>query len=80
MDDSEGRWWSFVVKLDSLLILEKGSTPTHLQSMGCLDSCSTFAQALRELEDLGEAELFTPRVFVSFVLSLVSLFQEKHTF
>lgn len=54
MEDSQGRWFPFVVTSDSVLVLEKKSVPEHLQSLPCIDAPTPLGQVLRELEDGGE--------------------------
>ena len=55
--DPNGRWWAFKVTPETLVILEKKTCPDHLQNLGCLDTCTTLQQVLREIQDSGEARL-----------------------
>lgn len=55
--DANGRWWAFNVTPETLVILEKKTCPQHLQNLGCLDTCTTLQQVLREIQDSGEARL-----------------------
>ena len=54
MSDAEGRWFSFKLGLDSILLLEKRGVPNHLQSLPCIDNPVPLSVIIRELEDAGE--------------------------
>eukprot|EP00434_Breviolum_minutum_P009292 symbB.v1.2.008188.t2/scaffold450.1/size202773/7 len=57
MSDAEGRWFSFQVNLDSIMLLEKRGVPNHLQSLPCIDNPVPLSVIIRELEDAGEVKL-----------------------
>lgn len=41
--------------MDTVLVMEKKGMPSHLQSLPCVETPSTLATVIRELEDAGEA-------------------------
>lgn len=54
MQDSCGRWFSFCVTPETVIIMEKKTMPNHLQSLPCVDSPTVLSTILREMEDAGE--------------------------
>ena len=54
MQDAEGRWFSFCVDQNSVMILEKQKLPEHLVGLPCVESPTVLSSILRELEDAGE--------------------------
>lgn len=54
MNEPDGRWFSFNVDGNTLILLEKKDLPTHLASMNCADSVIALSNVLREMEDQGE--------------------------
>ena len=54
MADSCGRWFSFNVTLDTVMLLEKKGLANHLASLPCVDSPTPLSTIIRELEDAGE--------------------------
>ncbi|CAK8994487.1 unnamed protein product [Durusdinium trenchii] len=57
MNEPDGRWFSFNVDGNTLILLEKKDLPTHLASMNCADSVIALSNVLREMEDQGEVKL-----------------------
>lgn len=55
MEDPNGRWFSFVRRGDSFVILEKKGLPTHLQSLECVDVAIKLQALVSDFEDQGEA-------------------------
>lgn len=55
--EPQGRWFPFNVDMQTLVIIEGKGAPEHLK-LECLDSVVTIQEALRELEDAGEAWCF----------------------
>lgn len=54
MADPQGRWFSFVVIPETVVLLEKRGVPEHIQNLPCIDSPTLLSTVLRELEDAGE--------------------------
>lgn len=54
MEDSCGRWFSFVLEPDSLILLERKPLPDHLSGLPCVNTPTPVNRVLRELEDAGE--------------------------
>ncbi|CAK9067885.1 unnamed protein product, partial [Durusdinium trenchii] len=54
MADSCGRWFSFNVTLDTVMILEKKNLADHVASLPCVDSPTPLSTIIRQLEDAGE--------------------------
>lgn len=54
MEDPEGRWFSFNISQTDLVILEKGSVPTHLSKLDNLEKAVTLQSLLTDLADQGE--------------------------
>ena len=54
MQDSNGRWFSFCIDHQTVMILEKKGLPSHLGSLPCVDSPTYLSAIIRELEDAGE--------------------------
>lgn len=54
MENSEGRWFSFSIKNDSHVILEKKGLPDHLSKIENLDISVTVDSILHDLQDAGE--------------------------
>ena len=57
MADSCGRWFSFNVTLDTVMILEKKNLADHVASLPCVDSPTPLSTIIRQLEDAGEVWL-----------------------
>ena len=55
--DPEGRWFSFHIDVNAILLMEKKGMPNHLQSLPCVDSPTDLSTIIRELEDAGEARI-----------------------
>ena len=53
-EDGEGRWFSFSVSAESVILLEKKPLPDHLSSLPSVDTPTPLSTLLRELEDAGE--------------------------
>lgn len=54
MDNVEGRWFSFSPQMSDLIILEKGTVPSHLSTIENLDKAVTVTSILSDLADHGE--------------------------
>lgn len=54
MEDSAGRWFTFSLTSESVILLEKKGVPEHLAKLPCIDSPTLLPTILRELEDAGE--------------------------
>ena len=54
MADPQGRWFSFAVIPETVILLEKRGVPEHIQNLPCIDSPTLLSTVLRELEDAGE--------------------------
>ena len=54
MADAQGRWFSFAVVPETVILLEKKGVPEHVQNLPCIDSPTPLSTVLRELEDAGE--------------------------
>ena len=57
LEDASGRWFCFDIKMDAVVVLEKKNLPTHLAGLMAVDTPTTLAAVLRQLEDSGEARL-----------------------
>ena len=57
MRDATGRWVSFVVSGQSLLLVDRKTVPDHLSSLNSLDTVASLDEILLELQDAGEAIL-----------------------
>jgi len=57
MRDATGRWVSFVVSGQSLLLVERKTVPDHLAALSSLDTVASLDEILLELQDAGEAIL-----------------------
>ena len=57
MRNGNGRWVSFAVSGQSLLLVEKKTVPDHLAALTSLDTVTSLAEILLELQDAGEAIL-----------------------
>lgn len=68
--DVEGRWFVFSLDLNSLVLMEKKSCPSHLQGLPCIDQPVPLSTVIRELEDAGEALTLTCLQMVAFHNSL----------
>ena len=55
MEDSAGRWFSFNIQHDSIILIEKKGLPDHITGLPCLEGPALLSTVLRELEDAGEA-------------------------
>jgi len=55
LQDVEGRWFSFNVNKQSLIILEKKSLPQHLMEMESLEMAISLQALMVDMQDLGEA-------------------------
>lgn len=55
MADPNGRWFSFVVHMETFVVLEKKGVPQHLTSLENLDMPVTLTSLLHDPEELGEA-------------------------
>lgn len=55
--DAEGRWFSFNVSMKTVVIMERKTLPSHLQSLPFVDNPVELATVIRELEDAGEVKL-----------------------
>ena len=53
-EDAEGRWFSFSLSAESVILLEKKSLPDHLSSLPSVDTPTPLSTLWRELEDAGE--------------------------
>ena len=62
MEDSCGRWFSFVAEPSTVMILEKKTVPDHLKGLPCIDSPVCLSSIIRELEDSGEVGSYSPYV------------------
>lgn len=72
MSDPEGRWFSFNIDLNAVVLLERKGTPQHLQGLPCVDNATDLATVLRELEDSGEVPSFNKNK--EFTLYFIYLF------
>ena len=54
--DAEGRWFSFNVSMKTVVIMERKTLPSHLQSLPFVDNPVELATVIRELEDAGEVK------------------------
>lgn len=52
---NSSRWFSFDVKKDDLIFLERKSVPESLRQMECVESVMSVQSILSDLEDQGEA-------------------------
>jgi len=77
MSDSNGRWWSFHLSTDSLIIVEKKSVPERMQQLDCLEKAVHFDEVIKQLEDLGEATLLDKHVIVQIQAVTNNLFQQS---
>ncbi|CAK9073863.1 unnamed protein product [Durusdinium trenchii] len=57
MDNVEGRWFSFSPQMSDLIILEKGTVPSHLSTIENLDKAVTVTSILSDLADHGEVKV-----------------------
>ncbi|CAL1125989.1 unnamed protein product [Cladocopium goreaui] len=73
MQDSNGRWFSFCIDHQTVMILEKKGLPSHLGNLPCVDSPTYLSAIIRELEDAGEVKL----AVTHHVLSSDKVSQEK---
>eukprot|EP00435_Cladocopium_sp_Y103_P069260 s569_g33.t1 len=55
--DSCGRWFSFSIDSETLILLEKKNLPDHVASLPCVNTPVPVKTVLRELEDSGEVKL-----------------------
>ena len=62
MRDATGRWVSFVVSGQSLLLVERKTVPDHLSSLNSLDTVASLDEILLELQDAGEAILLLKKM------------------
>ena len=62
MRDATGRWVSFVVSGQSLLLVERKTVPDHLFSLNSLDTVASLDEILLELQDAGEAILLLKKM------------------
>ena len=53
-EDGEGRWFSFSLSAQSVVLLEKKTLPDHLTSLPSVDTPTSLSTLFRELEDAGE--------------------------
>ena len=56
MQEANGRWFSFDVGFETVMVEKKGLAD-HLASLSCVESPSFLTTILRELEDAGEVGL-----------------------
>ena len=52
--NAEGRWFSFNVTSESLILLERKNLPEHLQKIENVDTVATLQSILSDLQDNGE--------------------------
>jgi len=57
LQDVEGRWFSFNVNKQSLIILEKKSLPQHLMEMESLEMAISLQALMVDMQDLGEVKV-----------------------
>ena len=55
--DGAGRWFTFSLGLDSVILLEDKGLPAHICGLACVGSPTLLPTVLHELEDVGEARL-----------------------
>ena len=53
--DTTARFFPFIAEMSTYIILEKKATPSHLQSLECLDTPVTLTSLLHDLQEVGEA-------------------------
>ena len=54
--DAEGRWFSFNVDMNSILLMERKGMPVHLQGLPCVECACDLSTIIHELEDAGEVK------------------------
>ncbi len=52
--DPDGRWFSFSISMDSVVVLDKKDLPSHLASLPCVESPTSLKDLFLQLEDSGE--------------------------
>ncbi len=70
--DPDGRWFSFRIGVESLIIVEKKTIPDHLGSCDFLDKPTTVNGVLTELQDAGEESELIIGNSLMFFLSMFS--------
>ena len=58
MHEANGRWFSFDVGFETVMVLEKKGLADHLGSLSCVESPTFLTTILRELEDAGEVGVY----------------------
>lgn len=58
LQDAEGRWLSFSLKNEDMVLLERKGLPGHLSKLENLDTAVTLQSLLVDLQDAGEVPLF----------------------
>ena len=61
--DGAGRWFTFSLGLDSVILLEEKGLPAHICGLPCVGSPTLLPTVLHELEDVGEARLPVPTIY-----------------
>jgi hypothetical protein len=57
MEQASGRWFSFSLSPDSVILLEKKGVTEHIGGLPSIDNPTRLADLLRELEDAGEVRV-----------------------
>lgn len=52
--DPDGRWFSFAINMDCVVILDKKELPSHLASLPCVETPTSLKDLFLQLEDSGE--------------------------
>ena len=52
--DPAGRWFSFSISMDTVVVLDKKDLPSHLASLPCVESPTSLKDLFLQLEDSGE--------------------------
>ena len=54
MSDATGRWFRFVMTLDTVVVLERKDLPEHLTKLDIIEQPTTMSELVKSLEDAGE--------------------------
>ena len=75
MQDTEGRWFSFVATSETLFCLEKGGLADHLAQLPSVETPVPISALLRELEDAGEASSKNTIIQYTILISQGTIYQ-----
>ena len=62
-EDAAGRWFTFSLGLDSVILLEEKNLPAHIYGLASVGNPTLLPTLLHELEDVGEARIPVPNMY-----------------